>query len=156
MPGINLQKQFSQADKDGAKTQTIRKRRTPPIEKGQHLTLWTGQRTKNCQPLGDATCTKVEPIKIIPNRSEIWLWDEENEAMEDGEIVGNFYTLTPEATEVFAKADGFNNPQDFFDFFKQYPSDVLHFELVIIHWRLGWDFVRGLTPRAADAIEPRR
>jgi hypothetical protein len=134
MPGINFQEQFSQAVKGGEKTQTIRKRRTPPIEAGQHLTLWTGQRTKNCQPLGDATCQMVRPIKIIPERQEIWLWDDESETVDDGEIIGNFYLVKD--TAAFARLDGFDTPDKFFEFFKQYPSDVLQSELVVIYWQL--------------------
>ena len=143
MPGIDFQKRFAEAVKAGKKTQTIRKRRNPPIETGQHLTLWTGMRTKQCDPLGDATCTNVEPIKIIPERKEIWCWDTESEFWSNGEITGNFYLLSPVVADVFAKADGFDNLQDFFDFFKNYPEDVLHFELVVISWRLGWDFKKG-------------
>ena len=143
MPGIDFRKRFSQAVKDGLKTQTIRKRRTPPIEEGQHLTLWTGQRTKNSLPLGDATCTKVEPIKIIPERGEIWVWDEESEWQDKDGVYGNFKLLAQSDAEKFAIADGFKSMGEFFEFFKHYPSDVLHFELVIIHWRLGWNFKRG-------------
>jgi len=154
MPGLNFQKRFSQAVKDGINTQTIRKRRTPPIEEGQHLTMWTGQRTKNCYGLGDATCTKVEPIKIILERSEIWVWDEESEWFDEEGVYGQFKMLSRTDAEKFAIADGFQTLDEFFEFFKRYPSDVLHFELVVIHWRLGWDFARGRTPRALDSAPP--
>ena len=141
MPGLDFRKRFAQAVKDGTKLQTIRKRRTPPIKTGDHLTLWTGQRTKQCQPLGDATCTNVLPVKIITERTEIWLWDEETQFMDaDFEITGNFYVLSQDKAEAFAKADGFGNLEEFFAFFKNYQPDVRHFELVVIFWRKGWDF----------------
>lgn len=135
MPGLDFRKRFASPVKDGRKKQTIQKRRTPPIKAGDHLTLWTGQRTKQCQPLGDATCTKVLPIKILPDRGQIWLWDEDTEHLDsEGEIVGNFYMLRQDEAEAFAKADGFDNLQEFFEFFKHYPNDVLHFQLVAVFW----------------------
>jgi hypothetical protein len=143
MPGLNFNKRFTEDVRAGEKLQTIRKRRTPPIKEGSHLTLWTGMRTKNCEPLGDATCTNVSPIKIIIEKGEIWLWDEETEYQDsDGEIIGNFYLLKPEETEAFARADGFSYLTEFFDFFRHYPPDVLCFDLVLIQWSLGWDFKR--------------
>ena len=140
MPGIDFKKRFAEMVKAGEKTQTIRKRRTPPIKEGDHLTLWTGMRTKNCQPLIDATCTKVAPIKIIPDRGEIWAWDEESEWQDADGVYGNFFLLKPDDADAFAKADGFDSLPEFFKFFANYPTDVLHFELVVIHWRPGWDF----------------
>lgn len=143
MPGIDFRKRFAEMVKSGTKTQTIRKKRNPPIKEGQHLTLWTGMRTKQCMPLGDATCTDVLPIKIILDKKEIWLWDEESESLDqEGEIVGNFYFLNPEKANDFVKDDGFNNQDEFFEFFKNVPPDVLHFEMVVIYWELGWDFKR--------------
>jgi len=79
----------------------------------------------------------VRPVKIIPERREIWLWDYESETMEHGEIFGNFYLV--QDSEAFARLDGFEILDEFFEFFKHYPSDVLHFGLVVIYWRLGWD-----------------
>lgn len=141
MPGIDFKKRFAEQVKAGEKTQTIRKRRTPPIKEGDHLTLWSGMRTKNCLPLGDATCTKIEPIKLILERHEIWLWDETSEMVDhEGETIGTFRLALPDEADQFAKTDGFDSLPEFFEFFKHYPDDVLHFKLVVIHWRLGWDF----------------
>ncbi|HZM24555.1 MAG TPA: ASCH domain-containing protein [Anaerolineales bacterium] len=141
MPGIDFRKRFAEMVKSGSKTQTIRKKRTPPIKTGDHLTLWTGMRTKQCEPLGDATCTKVLPVKIRLGYKDIWLWDESSEYPDsDGEIVGNFYQLNQEQAEDFVKADGFNNQDEFFEFFKNVPPDVLQDLMVVIYWRQGWDF----------------
>lgn len=139
MPGINFRKRFAEKVKAGEKTQTIRKRRTAAIKAGDHLTLWTGQRTKQCEPLGDATCTTIEPIKILVEKRELWLWDDMSEYQdENGQTIGNFYLADSGEAKHFAKLDGFDSIEDFFQFFKNYPSDILHFELVVIHWELGW------------------
>jgi hypothetical protein len=62
MVAFNFQRQFVDAIRSGAKTQTIR--RNARCETGDTLQLYTGQRTKNCVLIGTAVCTICEPIKI--------------------------------------------------------------------------------------------
>jgi predicted transcriptional regulator len=48
----------------GEKTQTIRKLRKNPIIVGDHLYLYWHLRQKDCEKLGEATCTEVFQIRI--------------------------------------------------------------------------------------------
>jgi len=84
------------------------------------LSLYTGQRTKNCQLIGRAPCVKVTPIKI-------WPWDNKIEV--DGFLWGRINAKV----HLLALDDGFENQQAFFDFFKRYHRKLLdNFE--IIEW----------------------
>lgn len=120
MPAYNFQKQFVPMIRDGLKKQTIRRRRKNRTEAGDLLRLYTGQRTKNCELIHEGVCTAVKPIQIMPVVEIVKL---------DGRVL--------DSAQVFrlAKADGFETPEAFFEFFKQYPPDVLYFGLEVIYWR---------------------
>ncbi len=64
MVAYNFKKQFADDVETGRKRQTIRAGE-PRCKVGDHLQLYTGQRTKACRKLLDAVCTEVRPIAII-------------------------------------------------------------------------------------------
>jgi hypothetical protein len=64
MVAFNFQRQFVDAIRSGAKTQTIR--RNARCETGDTLQLYTGQRTKNCVLIGTAACAICEAVGVFP------------------------------------------------------------------------------------------
>ncbi len=115
MPAINFSPQFADAVEAGAKRQTIRKVRKNPIEYGDTLYLYTGQRTKSCRKLGEWECSNTR--KIVIHKSSVWL---------DGVL------LNLRDTFVLVDDDGFDNMTDFFDWFVDHYGP--HFEGVLISW----------------------
>ena len=105
MVAYNFQARFVDAVENKIKRQTIRawgKRRH--AQKGDALQLYTGQRTTSCRLLLETTCTERIPIIILPKEQLILhldgvLW---------------FVVAWP---ELFAKLDGFNSADEFFEFF---------------------------------------
>ena len=97
----------------GAKRQTIRAVRKRAIAAGDKLYLyWKQQSPKDCEKLGEATCTSVKPIKIS---------------------YGAVYCNIPIASlESFAIADGFDNWDDLVQYFEK--NYGLPFEGVLIQW----------------------
>ena len=90
MVAFNFSPEFAAAVTSGAKCQTIRK--TKRAVAGDRLQLYTGQRTKACRKLGEATCTLVDYVGIRP----------------DGLTFGD-KTKHPGNIDDFARADGFEN-----------------------------------------------
>lgn len=126
MPAFSFKKQFVEPIRQGAKCHTIRGERKDgriPAKAGDTLYLYCGMRTKGCfkifvGPLGDVTCTKVEPIWITLG-------------------VGNFVViidgciLDQSEREALARADGFKNFPEMMRFWE----GRLPFKGYIIHWR---------------------
>lgn len=119
MTAINFKSEFSSLIVDGRKTHTIRKRRKYPIKKGDWLQLYIGMRTKSAKMMMQRQCTDVQPIII----------DRVNEKV----IIGDAH-LNNNEIEQLAIEDGFENSNQFFFFFAQYPDEVLEKDMVIIHW----------------------
>jgi hypothetical protein len=114
MPAYNFQKQFVPLILDGSKTHTIRRRRKYPTKVGDILSLYIGQRTKNCQLIAEVVCVDVLPCVI-------WPWEERFAAP----IHTSIYD--------FFKSDGFTDAESFFNFFKRYKQDRLD-DFEIIYW----------------------
>lgn len=133
MPAYNFQSRFADAVQFGSKRQTIRalgKRRhaTP----GQPIQLYTGMMHKTCRKLitPDPVCTAVQRVRIekFPAKSkhdrdffQLYL---------DGEVM-----FKHEVREM-AFQDGFDSPEDFFQFFDQtyFKKNDMPFEGVLIRW----------------------
>jgi len=135
MPAYNFQGQFVPMILDGSKVHTIRRRRKHPTKVGDMLCLYTGMRTKQCKLIVMTECVKVEPIAIIPNEKSL--------------LIPNIYNgwdwLSVSEINRIAHEDGFENVNDFFDFFKRYREEVLYdFEII---W---WD------PRTLTLPSPKR
>jgi hypothetical protein len=121
MPAISFKKQFAGMILDGSKRHTVRvRRKRNPIYAGYTLFLYTGMRTKDCQRLMKTECAAVVPIAIFPDALR---------------IVMNGKRLTLDEVVNFSIRDGFTNPGEFFDFFRQYPPQVREHELEVIYWR---------------------
>ena len=63
MVAYNFKKQFAEDVESGRKRQTIRAGE-PRCKPGDALQLYTGQRTKACRKLRDATCARVRAVTI--------------------------------------------------------------------------------------------
>jgi hypothetical protein len=120
MPAYNFKKQFIAPIRSGEKRTTIRPYRVSrPTRVGDTLYLFTGQRTKHCERIGDYECIGVEPIRIDPIHWTVHLNGSEVCIVE----IWNM-----------AKSDGFQEISQFFEFFlKVYGTDMPKMELI------SWD-----------------
>lgn len=136
MPSLNFQSQFvpgimAMLDKDYAKrtgikpkNTTIRAQRKVHIKKGDTLYLFTAQRTKQCQKLGEAICRRLDGIYINEDRDGIIL-----------KIDG--CRLSYEEAYAVAEKDGFNGLQEMIRWFKM--THGLPFIGVRIHFTSTYD-----------------
>lgn len=138
MPSINFKPEFAEPVKNGTKRQTIRQIRKNPIKPGDMLTMFTGQRTKECRKLCIHKCKSVEEIEItvikgISPMNENKECFFENDRQKDYYISirsnGNF--LTREEIIILTQEDGFTNVTDFGDFFHNRQNN---FKGVLIKW----------------------
>ncbi len=98
---------------DGSKRQTIRKMRKYPIKVGDTLYLYWHTRQKDCEKLGEATCT--EEFTVCFN-----------------EILKSYGF---DRREDLAKRDGFDNfPQMMEWFLRQYPHATFLEKYQVIRW----------------------
>jgi hypothetical protein len=105
------------------KRQTIRaigKRRH--ARPGETLQLYTAMRTKQCELIGEAPCSSVEPIVIKVPKDDAWLWIRIGEAK------------AFEAGDDFAIADGFQDIEDMWNFWRSEHPDTAMFSGVLIKW----------------------
>lgn len=130
MPAYNFKKEFAPMILSGRKPHTIRKVRKNPTEVGDTLYLYTGMRTKKCEKIAEAVCTRIEPVIIWPDRDEIGFVDHQG---------GSILMLDDDEIKSLAYADGFDSVVDFFDFFMDtygdpdaYMNELDGFE--IIYW----------------------
>lgn len=119
MPAYNFKRQFVPKILDGSKIHTIRRRRKNPTKDGDILYLYTGMRTKQCELIMQTKCSAILPIEVVRGYGVT--------------LDGNL--LSDEDTIKLALADGFEDVFKFFDFFDQYPYEVVSKELEIIYWR---------------------
>lgn len=120
MPALNFKQRFGPMVERGEKLQTIRKKRKYPIEEGDRLYHYTGQRTKSCRKLGESDCSKVTEIIID---------------LVDGfpiVILGG-QALSRTTIRVLARKDGFRNEFEFCQFFQD-TYDETPFCGVLIKW----------------------
>ena len=103
MPAYNFQPRFAAKVESGEKCQTIRRRRKRPTRPGETLYLYTDQRTKNARKLrpDNPKCTAVLPLEI-----------------HFGGVVVDGYNLSCSEIADFARADGFANVADFYNFWR--------------------------------------
>lgn len=113
MPAYDFKPRFAAKVATGEKRQTIRavgKRRPPRV--GDPLMLYTGLRTDACRKLLDAVCTAVEPISIEPERRAV--------RMVRGYGENKWWAdIDQEEIDVLAQADGFDDAEAFFAFFRE-------------------------------------
>lgn len=125
MPALNFKKEFAPKVESGEKRMSIRPIGKRRYRVGDMLFLYTGLRTKACRKLGEAVCAEVVPTIM---------------KMETNYLLKriNFYGERPTCISYnkFVKADGFNNIEEFEEFFitqyKLKPGDIK--EMIIIKW----------------------
>lgn len=117
MPALNFQDRFAPAVEAGRKRTTIRRPR-PDIRRGKTLYLYTGQRTKACRKLKEATCTDVLPLHI--DESGVFF------------VSGQGLTQHELARLAHSDTDGLLDVGAFVDFFKEHYG--LPFDGVLISW----------------------
>ena len=116
----NFQERFVPFVLSGAKTHTIRARRSRPDKPGDTLHLYTGLRHKGARLLMRVECVKVEEISIEIGR---------NPDFPLVEIDG--VALTLDECESLAQRDGFKN----FDEMMEFWNGRLPFRGLIVHWK---------------------
>ena len=110
MSALNFKKQFVSKILSGEKRQTIRSRKRP-IKEGERLYLYTGQRTKHCQKIAESICSRTQNI-IISN----YQLDSYSRVFLDCE------QLCTAHVKELAIRDGFENVEEFFEFFLSSPK----------------------------------
>lgn len=116
MVALNFQSRFAKDVEAGRKRQTIRQ--TARVKAGQAIQLYTGQRTKACRKLGDATC--IDCMYVGLTERAITLGDA---------------SKFPRDMDDFARADGFADYAAMWKwFFNQYKTTS--FVGVVIRWQL--------------------
>lgn len=121
MVAINFMSRFADLVESGQKTQTIRK--TNRLKVGDTVTLYTGQRTKQCRKLGDGVVTELAWVRLRRNtigyfQVECW---------------SRGLQTWPDITD-FAIADGFVDAQEMADWFRD--TLGLPFDGWLIKWAL--------------------
>lgn len=114
----------------GRKRRTIRQiRKAGNPEAGKPLQLYTGMRTKACEKIKDAVCTRVRPVWI--DHSGVTL---EGRKLYAGDAPAYQGGVDPENYDGdFARADGFDSFGDMVEFFEQQYG--LPFAGQLIEWR---------------------
>ncbi len=93
---------------------------------GEHLRLYTGMRTKNCRPIMEAVCQRIQEIRITFD----WV------AIRGGQENGNsdWIYLNKQVALQLARTDGFTDFESFWRFFApQAVGGAFHGHL--IHFR---------------------
>lgn len=131
MVALNFKRDFLYQIDNGDKRRTIRPvRKSGNPESGKALQLYTGMRTKDCEKIRDAICTRVRPVKIDHMGVTI-----DGRQLYAGDAPAYQGGVDPEHYDGdFARADGFDSFTEMVEFFdKQYG---LPFEGQLIEWRL--------------------
>lgn len=116
MPALSFSV-FREKILSGAKRQSIRAIRKNPIKSGDKLYLYWKQRSpKECEKLGETTCSKVSEILIN----------------QDGVNIKDKIIINQSGLDQFAIADGFDNWQAMIAFFDK--THGLPFTGNLIEW----------------------
>ena len=117
MPALNFQKQFVPMIRSGAKLSTIRAPRKIPIQAGDKLYLYYGQRTKACEKIGETICTREHEIRIL----------------ESCTIKIDGQAIYPKSAEKLANKDGFVSLEAMMERFRN--NHALPLFGQIIYWQ---------------------
>lgn len=132
MVALSFKSEFVVAIDAGEKRRTIRRvRKVGNPEPGKPLQLYSGMRTKDCEKIRDATCTRVRPVII--NHMGVRL---DGRQLYAGDAPA--YQGGPDPDQFdgdFARADGFNSFPDMAAFFAR--EYGLPFEGQLIEWSLS-------------------
>lgn len=135
MPAISFRRKFAGKVETGQKNHTIREPRKRPIQVGDTLYLYCEQRAKTGYLIGETVCTKIEKIHFGLNCDR--LRRNQTLFMYTGEGFG-LKAATPEEIKAIALADGFEDLDEFIDFFfhgwEKTPLHLPRFHGHLIHW----------------------
>lgn len=121
MVAYNFQRELAPKVESLQKRQTVRAHgRRRHARPGDALQLYTGQRTRSCRKLLDATCTAVADVII----------DRDENALPRIHIAGQ--KLDALEAYAFAKADGFTSAEAMIQWFEQ--QHGLPFDGVCVQW----------------------
>ena len=120
----NFKARFAPRILDGSKTHTIRPMRAIADKPGNTLHLYTGLRTKSARLLMRVECVRIEAIEIDACGHECNC---------DPMIAIDGVELSESEREAFAIRDGFENADDFMNFW----AGRLPFKGQIVHWKAG-------------------
>ena len=129
MPAINFQPRFADLVESGKKAQTIRKANRFKV--GDAVTLYTGQRTKQCRKLGEGVVEEVIPIHLRMGLLHVAAY------FRDGYKPKTCFTAAYSSYELgnaIARADGFASVHEMAGWFKD--QHGLPFGGWLIKWRL--------------------
>lgn len=121
------------------KRQTIRaigKRRH--ARPGETLQLYTAMRTKQCEKIGEATCTEVVPIEIFVGRHDMVIRSGRDR-------------ITGDLVDAFARLDGFFNRVDMHAFWLK-EHGLGEFKGVLIRWKPNDADGQSTKPRVWPSI----
>lgn len=104
MPAYNFKERFAKDVKNLVKRQTIRAKRKYLPRVGQTAYLFTGMRTRNCKRLGEYPVRSVDDIIILEY------------SFEHGVKINDKFIKGGNLTRL-ARADGFKNFGEMYDFF---------------------------------------
>jgi hypothetical protein len=123
MAAYNFMKRFAPAVRSGKKRSTIRARRKNGYlpEKGACIDLYTGMRSKACRKLRRVKVRRVRPI-VIATAIE----------PEHSQVVLDGVRLTQREVLELARADGFANTAEFFEYFET--THGSYAALYLIEW----------------------
>lgn len=127
MPSLNFKDCFAEDVEYGIKRQSIRAPRKDGrahAKVGDTLKLYTGQRTKDCRLLGEATVTRIAKVVIEATGMKL-----------DGRYLPATLISRDQVEPTdgeFAQADGFADFVEMRDFFEELHG--LPFEGVVIYW----------------------
>lgn len=131
MPALSFSV-FREKILDGSKRQTIRAIRKRAIATGDKLFLyWKQQSPKDCEKLGEATCTSVRHIQIMRN----------------GYVMPYESQMVKARLDTFAIADGFESWDDLVSYFEK--SYGLPFKGVLIQWN---GIIKDSDPELVEAL----
>lgn len=120
MVAYNFKSRFADLVEAGRKPHTIRddKHNGRHAEPGDKLQLYTGMRTRNCRKLRDFICIATYPIDIDERREIVYLKTETE-----------WLPLSVLQISELAISDGFNSPDEFFEFFR------IRCDRILIQWQ---------------------
>ena len=130
MPDYNFKPEFAEAVRTGRKCQAIRKTRRG-ARVGDRAVLYTGQRTKACEKLGEGVITEIQAICIDRwDDGDVWIGLDLDTANS-----GAYFPISMDEETALARADGFDSAESMAMWFeKQYGP--LPFFGFVHKWRL--------------------
>jgi len=122
--------QFRDKILNGEKIHTIREDKTDRWQKNRIIQFCTGVRTKRHNQFSENVVKSVQYVSIFVKQKKIFVTNQLVLALG---VIDSDVCLTPEKMNDLAVNDGFNNINEFFEFFENnYKTEV--FIGKIIHW----------------------